>query len=239
MSKYGHRTGDWQEGIINKIGGEEAAERFLRNDLVIVESNHLKRLETIYAKLGEENVERLLRGGEITISEPVRSWREEEKGVITFTLPATDGTTGQGWITRLENKGFRVGKYAKQLLLSPDFKPTTGTVYSVTVLKGEIFSDENRTTTNIRGEAERRGLPKLNAEAACLIRESFSDEELEAMGLIWLTVMHDPIADSVGDPSLLGVNRDVDGRWLSTCYDVPDIRWLRDSGFAFSAQQVS
>ncbi len=35
MSKYGHRTGDWCEAIVNKLGGEEAADAFLRDELVI------------------------------------------------------------------------------------------------------------------------------------------------------------------------------------------------------------
>lgn len=37
MSKYGHRTHNWFEAVINKIGGEEAAERFLRDELTISE----------------------------------------------------------------------------------------------------------------------------------------------------------------------------------------------------------
>lgn len=36
MSKYGHRPHNWFEAIVNKLGGEEAAERFLRDDVVVV-----------------------------------------------------------------------------------------------------------------------------------------------------------------------------------------------------------
>lgn len=35
MSKYGHRPHNWFEGIVNKMGGEEQAKRFLRGDLVL------------------------------------------------------------------------------------------------------------------------------------------------------------------------------------------------------------
>ena len=35
MSKYGHRSMDWFEAIVNKLGGEEAAEKFLVGDLVV------------------------------------------------------------------------------------------------------------------------------------------------------------------------------------------------------------
>jgi len=37
MSKYGHKTHNWFESVIDKIGGEEAAERFLHDELVISE----------------------------------------------------------------------------------------------------------------------------------------------------------------------------------------------------------
>ena len=35
MSKYGHRTHNWFEAIVNKLGGEERAEAFLRGELEV------------------------------------------------------------------------------------------------------------------------------------------------------------------------------------------------------------
>ncbi|MBI5139882.1 MAG: hypothetical protein HZA94_00295 [Candidatus Vogelbacteria bacterium] len=35
MSKYGHRTGDWKDAIINKLGGEAAGDAFLRGELTV------------------------------------------------------------------------------------------------------------------------------------------------------------------------------------------------------------
>jgi len=37
MSKYGHRPHNWFEAIVNKLGGEEAAERFLHDELSVSE----------------------------------------------------------------------------------------------------------------------------------------------------------------------------------------------------------
>jgi len=51
--------------------------------------------------------------------------------------------------------------------------------------------------------------------------------------LIWLITMHDPIKDADGDPGLLGVRRNGDGRWLGAYYDSPDDGWVRDCGFVF------
>ena len=205
MSKYGHRTINWFEAIVNKLGGEEAAEQFLQ--------------------------------GRLVVQEPVRRWREEN-GVIYFSV-TSDGTTGEGWIKRLEKKGFRVGDYAKSMLRSSDFQPTKGITTEVAVLKGVLFTDSDRITSKIRENADKRKLTKPNAEVACLIREMFSDEELEAMGLYWIVVFHEPIKDSVGLPRLLSAGRYGDGRWLDACYDRPDNGWFSYDGFAFAVPQVS
>lgn len=175
--------------------------------------------------------------GQAEITKKVNQWTEEN-GVITFTLPATDGTTGQEWITRTEKKGNRIGDFAKQLLLSADFKPTTGVVYTVKVLKGKLFSDDDRITGKIREEAKTRKLQTPNPEMACLIRENFSDEELKEMGLWYISVMHEPIRDSDGHLKLFNVNRSVDGQWLYTSHGQPGRKWIHEDGFAFSAPQA-
>lgn len=165
-----------------------------------------------------------------------KAWREED-GVIYFSV-TSDGTTGEDWITRLESKGFRVGDYAKQVLRSPAFKPTSGVTTEVALLKGLLFEDNDRITSKIRTEADKRKLTEPNAEVACLIRENFSDKEIEAMGLIWIVAMHEPIEDSDGDPALLGAGRGGDGPWLYAFHGRPDRKWHRGNGFAFVVSQV-
>ena len=166
----------------------------------------------------------------------IHSWYEKD-GVIYFSV-TSDGTTGSQWIKRLEKKGFRIGDYAKSVLLSSDFKPTNGVTTEVAVLKGMLFKNDDRVTKNIRAEADRRNLTKPNAEVACLIREKFSDEEIEAMGLWWIVVMHESINDSDGVPDLLGAHRYGDGRGLDAYFDRPGLRWDDHRGFAFAVSQV-
>lgn len=176
-------------------------------------------------------------GSEVRVAEPQRTWREQD-GVIYFSV-TSDGTTGNEWIKRLEKKGFRLSGYTKSILCSVDFKPTSGVTTEIAVLKGMLFKDNDRITKKIRAFAAERKLKAPNAEVACLIRENFSDEEIETMGLVWIVAMHEPIKDSDGDPDLLGSDRDGDGRWLYAYYDEPDIGWGREHGFAFVVPQVS
>lgn len=166
-----------------------------------------------------------------------RSWREED-GVIYFSVES-DGTEGVDWIKRLEGNGFRVGDYAKQVLCSPDFKPTSGVTTEVAVLRSMLFENNGRITKKVRTEGALRKLGKPNAELACLIRLKFTDKETEAMGLWWIVAMHEPINDSGGDPHLLGADRHGGGRWLSACGGRPGYGWGRDGGFAFAVSQVS
>ena len=195
------------------------------------------QVNAIVKKLGGHDMALRFLRDELSVSEPTRSWREED-GVIYFSVES-DGTTGEDWITRLESKGFRVGYYAEQVLRSPDFKPTKGLTTEVAVLKGMLFEDNDRITSRIRAEADKRKLSKPNAELACLIREKFTDKEIEAMDLWYIVAMHEPINDSDGDPSLLDAGRSDGGRWLSAYGVRPDDRWSRDYGFAFAVSQVS
>ena len=184
---------------------------------------------------GEEAFLRLLRG-ELSVSQPTRSWREEN-GVIYFSV-VSDGTSGKDWIKRLKGKGFRVGYYAKQVLRSPSFVPTSGVTTEVAVLKGVLFKDNDRMTPKIRAKADKRKLLKPNAELACLIREKFTDEEIEAMRLMEIVAMHEPINDSGGNPSLLGADRDDDDRLLEARSYRNDDWWVRDIGFAFAVSST-
>lgn len=197
------------------------------------------QLNAIVKRLGGHDMALGFLRGELSVSKPIRSWREED-GVIYFSV-TSDGTTGEDWIKRLEGNGFRVGDYAKQVLRSPDFKPTSGVTTEVAVLKDMLFEDNDRITKKIRAEADKRKLSKPNAELACLTREKFTDKEIEAMGLSYIVAVHEPINDSDGDPGLLGAGCIGGGRWLDAYCERHYYGWGRDFGFgfAFAVSQVS
>jgi hypothetical protein len=192
------------------------------------------QLNAIVKKLGGADAALKFLRGELTVSEPTRNWREKDN-IIYFKV-CSDGTTGPEWIERLEGKGFHIGDYAKGVLWNIDFEPTSGVTTEVAVLKGVLFEDNERITKNIRAIAAKRTLKTPNAEIACLIREKFTDEEIKAMGVPWIVVMHKPIKDSGDDPGLLYANPD--DRWLDAFYGRPDLGWGREGGFAFAVSQV-
>lgn len=170
---------------------------------------------------------------DLSISRPAWHWREQN-GVISFSV-TSNNMTGQQWIKHFESKDCGMSSYAKSLLRSPDFEPTNGVTYEIAVLKGLLFEGNSIITKDILAEAETRKLTKPNAEVACLIREIFSDEELEAMGLVMIVVMHEPIKDFDWDSLVLGAVRR-NGRWLHAFYSYPG-GWSRKSGFAFVISQ--
>jgi len=223
------------------MGGKETMLGRLMLVLNDVPTQKLGTIIDLVRKLSGDNGDRthqmlkkMLRG---ELCEPERQWREEN-GVIHFSV-TSDGTTGRKWIKRLLKKDFRISERTKSILRSSDFKPTNGVTYNIAVLKGELFNDNERITKNIRAEADKRNFTKPNAEVAYLIREKFTDEDLEAMGLYWIVAMHEPIKDSDGDSNLLDANRRGGGRWLDAIWDGPGRRWHRGVGFAFVASQVS
>lgn len=156
----------------------------------------------------------------------------------------TTGLTGSEWITRLEKKGYKVSSWASNILNSPTFKPSKKmeleyVIVRLTVesLSSDIGKKYFYTTQEIRDYAESKGYRTPPADLALILREEISDEDIEKLGLWWITVMHEPITDSDGDPRLLRVSRDVDGRWLGADYGRPGDGWVRGYGFVFLAPQ--
>lgn len=169
---------------------------------------------------------------------PESTERQVPPSALLPSLTSRDLTGGQA-ASELESEGFRVSDCAKDVMSKPAFTSTTGVTYQPVLIKGEEFSDAKRTTKNIRAEAARRGYLTPPAELAPLLRKNFSDDQIEALGLVWLVVMHEPITDSDGRPNLLGALRRDGGPWFDARYGRPVRRWARAAGFVFLAPQVS
>lgn len=155
---------------------------------------------------------------------------------VRFTV-TSDGASGKAWLKRLEKKGFCLSTNAIELIYSRNFRRAKGVnrEYEVVIIKGSFWNtDAERTTANIRAEAEKRKLWKPNAELAFLIREKFTDKELQAMGLEWVMVMHEPITpNNLYSPYLFNVSRANDGYWLDGNWVASYLCWACTGGFAF------
>ena len=160
---------------------------------------------------------RMLYNGDVATCIPAKKWTEGD-GFIEFDL-LPDGTTGPEWIKWHDENGYPLSDEARFVLNSPDFKPSpVGIPVKIRVLKGELFEDVKRTTINIRADAGNRNLEKPNADIACLIRKTFTNKEIEEMGLLWIITMHEPIDCSDSCPRLLGADRRGARPWLSAYY---------------------
>ena len=195
------------------------------------------QLNAIVKKLGgHDGAMRFLRD-ELVVSERVKRWREVD-GVIYLTVTLDKSTAGDKWISRTEKKGNRVEEnYGKPILRSKDFKSSAAGTYEIVVLKGSLFEDKDRITQNIRAKAKEMNLQTPLADIACLIREQFTDKEIEAMGFWWIVAMHEPILSGFRTNLLAAGRRDA-GRWLDAYRGFLDHGWGREGGFAFLAPQV-
>ncbi len=173
---------------------------------------------------------------QVTIPEPSPKW-EEKDGIIYFEV-TSDGTTGPEWTNRIYQKGFRLGSFIKPhggLLHSDDFKPTTGITTRVAVLKGQLFDDSNRDLEHIAAASAGHNFTIPCAEIACLAREKFTDQELKAMGLEYMFIMHEPIIASNGNSYQLCLDTSIVGKFISG-YEVdrgPEVVFSEGCGFAY------
>jgi hypothetical protein len=122
-----------------------------------------------------------------------KKWYEED-GVIYFSV-TSDGKTRNEWREHFKEKDY-LSDYnpcSTHNLFFSKIKPTKGTTYKLAVLRGKLFSDRGRTTDEIIANANSRKLTTPSLEIFCLVRDKFTNGELQAMGLDCLVIMHNPI----------------------------------------------
>ncbi len=147
-----------------------------------------------------EEAVRLMNAGKISVSLmiPLPRW-SIENGAIHFSV-VSKGETGEELQARYENNyaamSYRISPDVQEIL--PRVTKTYNRRVEVVILRGELFSNDGRTTKNIRLEATGRGLRKPSAEIAWLIREQFSDQDLKDMDLNEIVVMHQPFDEEQG-----------------------------------------
>jgi hypothetical protein len=163
-------------------------------------------------------------------------WAVGDKGNIHFTL-TSNGLTRTQWEQHLERRGWLIGGYARQVLRRASEAPTSGVTYNIVVCPAKKISASGRITKKICATANKKGWLKPHWEVACLIRDRFTDEQLEQMGLWYIVTMHKLIKDSDGGSFLLYSHRHGAGRQLNAGYEGPGGHWDDGGGFAFVVPQ--
>jgi len=157
-----------------------------------------------------------------------------------FFLPEviSDGTSGKKWIGRLQKKNFHVSDGAQSVLRKEAFIITVGKVYKPVVIFGRELEESNGIRENIHKEAIERKYRTPPAELAPLLREALSDEEIKAMDILWLNVMHEQIKSLKGYPSVLDLSSGAYGPGLYSSCGTPGYRGrLPQYGFVFLLSQ--
>jgi hypothetical protein len=167
-----------------------------------------------------------------TIPTPT-AWLVDDEASIHFTL-TSNGFTSAQWESHFESRGWIISTPVRQLLHSAIEAPTDGTTYNIVVYTGK---NERKTPNKICAVADKKGWVKTHWEVTCLIRDKFSDEQLDRMGVIYIITMHEHIKCSDGDFVLLGSTRSGNRNGLSAHGGRPDDYWYMHPGFAFEIPQ--
>jgi hypothetical protein len=167
-------------------------------------------------------------------------WTIDAEGNIHFMV-TSNGMVREQWEFYFESSGFQFSgePTTRQVLRRAKGAPTCGITYHVVVWPSGNIIPPDRGTKEIRVAAEARGWQKPHWEVACLMRQALADEQLEEMGLRWITTMHQPIVMGSGGRTsyLLGLDRyDEHGPWLNAR---TGNTWDDRGGFAFIESQDS
>lgn len=164
---------------------------------------------------------------------------------IYFDL-TTLGLTASEWKERLTKNGHKIGDWANDVLSKPDFDENhryqPGQTLKVVLVRGkEIQKGFERTTQNLKAIAVKdfgqSSVSELKGELSLLIREKFSNKDLEEMDLFYIVTLHEPIIVSGGYPCVLRANRVGGGSWVDANWDNPDNYWYGFGAFAFLQSQ--
>lgn len=121
-------------------------------------------------------------------------WREEN-GLI-FLPVTTHGLSGSEWKFRLAKAGACIDVEVERLLLPQTAQQTSqfdervapASFHEAVIVKG--FKGRRAQLIKLRQEKKWR---LVNPEVACSLREVLTDEDLQNMGLQWLTIESEPL----------------------------------------------
>lgn len=161
----------------------------------------------------------------------------QDEGVIYLTVTLKEKTELREWLTRMQKRNREIG-WKTYMLLNPEtFKFLPPGEYDIAILKGSSFRNADRTLNKIREKANNMGLVTPHASIACLVREQFSDAEIESMGFMEIVTVHEPIKHHFGYDDygkyLLTIGWTINARIFDATWANPEYERLRKTGFVF------
>lgn len=165
-----------------------------------------------------------------------------EHGHVVLTFTGLD-LSGAAEIERLEAARYRVSSIAKSCFLSTkedsydkNHRLVAGRIYKVALMPGkEIKLNKDRTTANLRNRGTQHyGYGKSLGGFIPRVREVLSDKQMQELGILYATALHDPIIGSDSGPDVLGADRSGDGGWVLADWGNPGDRWFDNGAFVFS-----
>ena len=133
----------------------------------------------------------------------------------------------------LENAGFKVGDWAKEVLEKVTFKKQKVNLIVKTV--AELGLSDGGTLEEIYKKAEEQGLELCPAEVGPALRMAYKDQPKGE----WLSIAMEPITDSYGFLRVFYVERDDDGLWLGGDYGDPHLFLAGDDRLVFVRRKYS
>jgi hypothetical protein len=121
----------------------------------------------------------------------VRLHVQEKDNIMYFSLPATEGMTGQEWIDHLVSKGFNVDIPTKKIILE-NLEPTMGTTVKVALITPQTILGSRYIESACR-HAVLNHFTRLSLEHACQLRDLVSATQLREMGLDAITILFEDI----------------------------------------------
>ncbi len=148
-----------------------------------------------------------------------------------------DGRSNADIVASIEAKGGKVSNLAKDIIgRSKEQIPPAGTEYRLLGIRGDEFKSDMRTTRAIRRKAGRLRYRKPPMRVCLLLREKLNAREVFGHRVV---VLHRPVRDSNGDPSVLVLNRHGGRLWLISWDAYAEHEWCRGDLFVFLAPEAS
>lgn len=148
MSKYGHRPHNWFEAIVNMLGGEEAAEKFLRGELVVSYLEHVESAHTLTVNYDLPLADMVKVGGYGWVDENITPTNFPPSGKGTMKVEGAlfhfgKSMKSEAVITEMEKQGYRPATIAELLALGQT-KPDLQREYPIVALGSSCVVGGNR-----------------------------------------------------------------------------------------------